>query len=124
MLLALASWWYTAGWAKLAKRASGHVASTLNAFSVGLLLGSLFEPFRQIDATKRSGGSFDMKLRAFGDRLFSRIFGAVLRTIFIIIGLISAVLAMLFAAAEIILWPVLPLLPVAGIALTFAGVGV
>lgn len=92
----------------------------LEAFSVGLLLRTLFDPFRQISAGQVRG-SFDAQLRALGDRLFSRVFGAIVRSIFIFIGLIGAFFAGLLGVVELLLWPVVPFLPVIGIALMVSG---
>jgi len=121
ILFSLLSWWYTAGWAELAKRAEGRVQSTLEVFSVSLLFGSLFQPFRQISVGGSSSRGFDAQLRAFGDRLFSRVFGAVIRSFFILMGLLSAVLMMLVGLLQVICWPLIPVVPLIGVGLSFTG---
>ena len=93
----------------------------LETFSVALLLRTLFDPFRQISAGQVRG-SFDAQLRAMGDRLFSRVFGAVVRCIFIFIGLIGALGVGLFGLVELLVWPFIPFLPVIGIVLAVVGV--
>jgi hypothetical protein len=116
MIVALFSWWYGAGWARAAGRIGSRMQTMLETFSVALLLRTLFDPFRQISAGQVRG-SFDAQLRAFGDRLFSRLFGAVVRSLFICIGLVSALLAGLIGIVELIVWPVVPFFPFIGIAL-------
>jgi len=92
----------------------------LEAFSVALLLRTLFDPFRQISAGQVRG-SFDAQLRAMGDRLFSRVFGAVVRSLFIFIGLVGALLAGIIGLIELIVWPVVPFFPIIGIVAAVMG---
>ncbi len=121
MIVAMLSWWYAAGWVSAAKRAGRRVDAMLETFSVSLLLKTLFEPFRQISAGGTSRTSFDAQVRAFGDKLFSRVFGAFVRLLFIIIGSVAALFAGLFGIVELIVWPFVPLLPFIGITLTVMG---
>ena len=92
----------------------------METFSVGLLAGTLFAPFRQISAGQVHVG-VDAQMRAFGDRLFSRVFGAFIRTLFILIGLFAAFLMGLVGAVQLIMWPLLPFLPVVGLVLALMG---
>jgi hypothetical protein len=92
----------------------------LETFSVVLLLRTLFDPFRQISAGQVRG-SFDVQLRAMGDRAFSRVFGAMVRSIFVIIGTLGALAAGLLGVLECIIWPVVPFLPIIGLALMAVG---
>jgi hypothetical protein len=121
MIVALFSWWYGAGWARAAGRVGGRMQIMLETFSVALLLRTLFDPFRQISAGQVRG-SFDTQLKAMGDRLFSRVFGAVIRSIFIFIGIIGALGAGLLGLIELIVWPLVPFFPIIGVALLVLGV--
>ena len=123
MLLALVSWWYTAGWAGLINGAVSRSSRLLETFSVSLLLGSLFDPFRQISAGQSRGTSFDAQLRAFGDRLFSRFFGAVVRSIFIFIGFFASGATFVGSLVMLLIWPLIPLFPVIGVVLMLLKVG-
>lgn len=120
MLGALVSWWYTAGWMGVFHRGLGKVGSVMGFFSVGTLFSTLFEPFHQISAGQVQG-PFEARMRAFGDRLFSRIFGAVIRGLFIVAGLIAGAFGLLLVAVVVVLWPFVPLLPFIGLALTAMG---
>lgn len=124
MLLALVSWWYTAGWAGLMSGAVNRSSRVLETFSVSLLLGSLFDPFRQISAGTTRGTSFDAQLRAFGDRLFSRLFGAAVRSIFILIGFTASGAVFVGGLVMLFVWPLIPLFPVIGVVLAVMRVGV
>jgi hypothetical protein len=121
MLLATLAWWYAAGWAGLAGRIGRRIDRVMESFSITLLLGSLFDPFRQIDAGHTAGGSFDAQLRAFGNRLFSRLFGAVIRTLFICIGIFLAVVTAIVGLLQLAVWPLVPFLPIVGVALAAVG---
>lgn len=94
------------------------VASTFDYFSIGLLLKTLFSPFRQISAGKVRG-SLAVQWRAFVDRLVSRCIGAIVRSILIVIGCVTIVLHIIFGCISAVIWAVVPLLPLVGIVLTF-----
>lgn len=114
------AWWYTAGWMRLFHNAAARTRAILQFFSMGILLETLFDPFRQIDAGKVHG-SLEAELRAFGNRLFSRIVGFFVRTFTIVIGLVCVFLAGLVALAQLVLWPFLPAMPVIGLVMMFIG---
>jgi hypothetical protein len=121
ILISMLSWWYTAGWSSLAARIGRRINGVMETFSVSLLVGSLFEPFRQISAGQSQGGGFDAQLRALGDRLFSRVFGAVVRSIFIFMGIIGACIVALIGFMQLIVWPLVPLFPIGGVVLAVVG---
>jgi hypothetical protein len=119
-LVALFSWWYTAGWGRLAVRVGQRVEHVLDFFSVSTLMRTLFSPFRQISAGQVQG-PLNAQMRAFGDRLFSRVFGAFIRGLFIIIGLVSALLTAILGLVQLLMWPLIPFFPLVGIALAVMG---
>lgn len=114
LLVALFSWWYTTAWASLGRRIEQRLAKVLNFFSVGMLLQTLFAPFRQIAAGKTQGTMND-QMHAWADRTFSRFVGAFVRTIFIVIGLFTMIFVLIFGFIQMVLWPLIPLLPILGI---------
>ncbi|MGF7229214.1 MAG: hypothetical protein ACQR33_04480 [Candidatus Saccharibacteria bacterium] len=93
---------------------------TLDFFSVGLLLRTLFDPFRQIAAVKGHGALED-QMRAWADRTFSRLIGAFMRSLFIMLGILTACMLFIFGSLQMILWPFVPLLPVIAIVGFVAG---
>lgn len=107
----LFQWWYSGGWATFASRLRERLRKSLDYFSMGSLLRTLFSPFRQIDAGGRG-------LRAFFDTLFSRIVGAFVRIFILIFGVIVLLLESTVGAILLIVWPLIPLMPVVGIVLT------
>lgn len=116
LLVGFLSWWYGAGWLGQIKRIELSIQRTSDFFSISLLLKTLFSPFRQISADA-TGNDIGSRFRAWGDRMFSRIIGAFMRTFMIIFGLITLLLALLIGLLRLMLWPVVPLLPIAGLVL-------
>lgn len=121
-LVSLLSWWYGLGWAKLMQKVMGRIHGVLAFFSVGQLFGSLFAPYRQISAGRVNGTAQD-QLAAFGDKIFSRLVGAAVRLLLITAGLSSALIIAVLGALFIVVWPVLPVLPIIGVLLMQVRVG-
>ena len=119
LLVGLVSWWYGAGWRGQVARIAQNLAGVSDFFSVPLLLKTFFAPWRQISADE-TGRSLGDQLRASGDKLFSRAIGAFLRFFMIIFGALAMFLLLIFSLIRLIIWPILPLLPVAGFVLMFA----
>lgn len=115
------SWWYGTGLRNALASIGRRARRPLDDFSVSLLLRTLFAPFRQIDAGGVRG-SLDVQIKAWFGREFSRFFGAGLRTIMIIIGLIGSALSALFSVVWLMVWLVLPVVPVLAIVLWLGGV--
>ena len=113
-------WWYGAGWLAAVKRVIEKISGLYDYFSIDLLLKTLFSPFRQISAG-RVDGPLNIVIRAFFDRLLSRVIGAIVRTIVVFIGLFSLAVAVILGLAYIISWALIPLIPFAGMSLMLAG---
>jgi len=107
-------WWYGAGWRRAGLAVLVRARGVLDTFSVGLLARTLFSPFRQIDAGGVRG-PMSVQLQAWFGRVFSRFFGAGLRTVMIFCGLVGAGLSSLFGLVWLVLWPLLPVLPLVGV---------
>ena len=112
----IVTWWYTDGWRQCLARMEDRIAATLDYFSFGLLMNTLFAPFRQISAGK-VGGSFEVQMRAFLDRLISRVIGFTVRLITIVIGSIVVLINLLTALIVLVGWAFVPLLPFIGLGL-------
>lgn len=120
-LVGIAQWWYGAGWRQCLTGVVQGMRRTSDFFSIGLLLRTLFNPFRQIDAGGVRGG-LSVQINAFFSRLFSRCFGAVLRTLVILFGCLVLLLRLVVSGLWLVVWGLLPLAPIAG--LIVSGVGV
>lgn len=120
-LTGILSWWYSGGLVNRLTLTKERLAKTADFFSVGLLLKTLFAPFRQISAGSVEG-SLDVVVRAFFDRLLSRIIGATVRSCMIIAGIVTLILQSAYSAVMVVVWLLIPILPVAGILLAIIGV--
>lgn len=113
-------WWYGQGWRDAAVRVGWRLMNLEDYFSIDLLLKTFFSPFRQISAGKVQG-ALGVQMRAFFDRLISRLIGAMIRLFVMIIGLLALAIYAVIGAVILVIWAVIPLLPIAGIVLFVAG---
>jgi hypothetical protein len=114
-------WWYSAGWRDQMSLFSERLARAVDYYSIVSLLKSLFAPFRQISAGSPVSGSLDVKMRAWLDRLVSRFIGAMIRTVIIIIGIFALLFECIFGVVRLVVWPVLPILPLVGMVIAMSG---
>lgn len=112
-------WWYLSGWARVVKGLGTKLSNAMDFFSLGLLLKTLFEPFKQISAGEAAPGA---QMQAFFDRLFSRVIGAVVRIGLLLVGILVVLVELTLGLALIIIWPVIPFLPLVGLVMTIGGV--
>lgn len=119
-IVGILGWWYTTGWKQRAAMLKERLLSTVDYFSIDLLLKTLFSPFRQISAGKVSG-SLNVQLRAVFDRLLSRVIGAIVRLMMIAIGTIAIVFHSVLGTAWLLAWGVIPFLPFVCLYLFMAG---
>jgi hypothetical protein len=119
-IIGILQWWYGRGWVMRAVRLREKLMSTLDYFSIDLLLRTFFSPFRQISAGQVRG-PLGVQMRAFFDRLISRVIGAMVRLTMIIVGIFAIVMYTVVGGAMVIVWGVIPLVPIFGIVLFAAG---
>ncbi len=120
-IVGLVIWWYGAGWKKFGQILIDKLIATEDFFSIDMLLGSIFAPFKQISASSGSNGTLQMKIQAWLDRQFSRLIGAIIRLLLIIVGAGWLLLQMTIDILLMILWPILPLLPIIGLVASIGG---
>ena len=113
LLVGFFLWWYSAGWRGQVSRIGDTLVRTNDWFSIPLLIKSFFAPFRQISANE-TGNDIGSRFRAWGDRMFSRVIGAFMRFFMIIFGMITLALVLVASLVRLVLWPIFPLVPVAG----------
>jgi hypothetical protein len=121
LFVSFVRWWYGLGWHDQVKLVRDRIDNTADRFSLGLTLRTFFQPFRQIDAGGVSNGPLSVVLRAMFDQLFSRFFGAILRSLLIIVGAISIGLEILLGGVRLVIWPLIPVAPVLSIIPVFSG---
>lgn len=92
----------------------------IDYFSIGLLVRTLFNPFRQISAGGVRG-PLGVQIQAFFDRVISRCIGAMIRIVIIVVGAIGLTLCALIGSVTLIGWAFVPLVPLAGCVLWLLG---
>ena len=113
----LVSWWYFRGWSIFLSGLKKKLGDTFDTFSIGEMFRTLFKPYRQISAVT-DGTAISSAI----DKLISRFVGMFARLILIIAGIIALILEAIIGLAITVIWPVVPILPVAGILLAVFGV--
>ena len=122
MIIGLLQWWYTKGWGIFAQRLVEKLKGLVDTFSIGSILMTLFEPFRQIDSVKPEHASLEDRFHLFIGRLVSRLVGFVVRIGILVFGLITIIIDAVLSLVLMILWPLVPLMPVAGVVFAITGV--
>jgi len=105
-VLLLLSWWYSRGWAWVVERILGRFKVINEVFSVGILLRTLFAPWKQIQTAKTFQNFFQSTL----DNFISRMIGAVVRIGMLLTAMVLSLLVLTIGLALVIVWPMIPLL--------------
>lgn len=101
-------WWYGDGWKQVIKSIGNRTVAISDSFSVSTLLRTWFAPWKRI--ISYSGDSFDDKIKASLDNLFSRAVGFVVRSLVLFAALVTIIFVAVLSLIEIIVWPLLPAL--------------
>lgn len=120
-LVGLLSWWYGRGWVNQLRQTSDQWRATVEFFSIGQLFATLFSPFRQISANSTSDPNPMVALRAVLDQLVSRIIGAFVRLFTVLAGCIVIVLQVVYQSILLVLWFIVPAIPLVGFLLLAVG---
>lgn len=118
LMTSLLGWWYVEGWREQLTRVKWAFIRMADRFSIGLMVKTLFAPFRQISADEQARGN--NLATVITDKLVSRLIGCFMRTIMIIVGTITLLLLAVVSLIRLLLWPLLPVMPVVGIILMIA----
>jgi hypothetical protein len=120
LVTSLLRWWYGDGWRQRTQLISNRLDGTIDYFSIDLLVKTLFSPFRQISAGKVDG-PIGVQMRAMLDRMFSRVIGAAVRLILLVIA--GVVIGLQVAVGFVILigWALVPIMPIVGLGLMVSG---
>jgi hypothetical protein len=119
-LVGILSWWYGDGWRQRYNLIISRLARISDYFSIGLLLSTLFAPYKQISASGVKG-PIGVQLRAFIDRLISRFVGLFMRLFMVIFGLIAIIFQTIAGSILLLFWPLIPVFPVLGLILFAIG---
>jgi len=82
----------------------------LNHWSVPLLFKTWFSPWRRYKYSYGKGFSFSKYFEVFTFNMTSRVIGAIMRSVLIILGSLAEVLVFLLGSIVFLTWLILPLL--------------
>lgn len=108
IVLAFFQWWYGPGWSHQFKRVTGRFQSVAATFSLGIIIRTLFAPWKQIVTETRHDQAVNIKLRAGVDNLVSRFVGFSIRSIVLFTAFIALIVSTILSLLLAILWPLLP----------------
>jgi hypothetical protein len=108
MLFELLRWWYGPGWMLAFRRISVRTQNVAMAFSVPILLRTLFSPWKRIVTS--GAKSLDAKFRAAIDNLVSRTVGFTVRCLVLITAAIMTGGTFAGSIFIAVVWPLVPLL--------------
>ena len=108
-------WWYSRGWGIYFQGFLARLQNTADSFSIGLLFKTLFQPFRQISTTDGKKATIGEKIV---DATVARVVGFIVRIFIIIAGIITLILMAVGGVVLGLLWPVIPLMPLVGVAIS------
>jgi hypothetical protein len=108
-VLLMISWWYGRGWLWILTLSLERLKTVNETFSVGMLLRTLFSPWKQIQTAK----TFQNFLQSSVDNFISRFIGASVRLVMLFTAFVLSLLIIIFGLALFIIWPLIPLLVIA-----------
>lgn len=120
LITSLFQWWYGDGMRERLRIISSRLESLIDYFSFGLLIKTLFSPYRQISAGNVQG-SLEVKFRAMIDKLFSRVIGAFIRLIILTVGAVVLGFMVTYSVLGLVVWGLVPFFPVIGVGLMVIG---
>lgn len=110
LMVGLIEWWYSRGWRIFIGKLVDQLRNAADFFSIRLLVGNMFSPFRQISVGESTSPALSAQISAFFDRLLSRLIGATVRLILLLAGTLVIILQALVGVLVVVLWPFVPVL--------------
>lgn len=104
-------YWYGVELPKAPRRLHGFILTTADAFSMPLLLRTLFAPWRK-DVLPTTGLALQEKLRVFGYNLIAIFVGFFVRLFVLITASLMIGLTILVGTILLGLWVILPFVPI------------
>lgn len=106
LALAFFKWWYGLGWQHLVARQRDWLATMAERFSVGILLRTLFSPWKRI--ISYGDRSIVEQMRSLVDNGVSRLVGFTVRVIVLVAALFVLTAGLVFSVAMVMFWPIVP----------------
>ena len=116
VIISLLSWWYSEGWLEQISLTKRSFIKLADKFSIGMLLRTLFAPFRQSSVGEQAGKTASLA-SVIADKLISRLVGSVMRLVMVFVGTLALIIYAIISVLRLAGWPLLPLAPVLGLIL-------
>lgn len=116
VIISLLSWWYSEGWLEQISLTKRSFIKLADKFSIGMLLRTLFAPFRQISVGEQAGKTASLA-SVIADKLISRLVGSVMRLVMVFVGTLALIIYAIVSVFRLVGWSLLPLAPVLGLIL-------
>jgi hypothetical protein len=110
LVIALFSWWYGSGWLWAANRLRARLTGVGREYSVGILLKTLFSPWKQIISTTGAQSTIGLNFNIMLDNLISRFVGLTVRSLTLLAAGFIWLLTLAVGLAVLLIWPAVPLL--------------
>ena len=108
LILSFFQWWYGPGWRQVHSAIGSRATGIIAAFSVPQLLRTLFAPWRRI--ITYPGASLEARFRAWVDNMVSRVIGFFVRLCVLLGAGFTLAAVLIVSIAELLAWPLLPLM--------------
>jgi hypothetical protein len=106
LILSFFSWWYGAGWLRVASEVRRRMRYTVQLFSIPTILRTMFAPWKQ---DKVSGkGSLNMLFQAMISNMIARLIGFMIRLFFLFFALLTLAVIAVVGLVVFVVWPLLP----------------
>lgn len=112
LLIAYFKWWYGVGWKNQLDSIISSTVGTINAFSVKILLKTMFRPWKQITTKSYADTALEDRIKALVDNLVSRTIGFFVRLITLLIAFIAIIAIIVLKVLLVLVWPILPVMPI------------
>lgn len=119
--MAFLTWWYGRGWMDQVHALRRRVTNIGGMFSVPILLRTMFSPWKQTVIIPRRDQSMSDKIQAMIGNQVSRFVGFGVRLLVLITALICIMVVGTISILGILVWPFLPLLPLAMLFVSLVG---
>ena len=122
LVISFFEWWYGRGFKNYLSGFANNLKDLADFFSIRLLITTLFAPFRQIGVERKANIPLNVRIHEWADLQISRLVGATVRFILLIIGTLALIVRTVLGLVIGILWPLMPLLLVYSVMLFVRGV--
>lgn len=110
IFVSLWQWWYVQGWQEAWRSFIRFIKRLGGVFSIGLLLRTLFSPWKQTVNVSGPNTSLQLRVKWWVGNQVSRFIGFIIRSSTLLVATIGILLTFISGASLLFLWPFIPLI--------------